>query len=174
MQQSGLRDFIRGAAELIFPSTCWICESPAAELEQFRHGLCTACFAAVTTDSHHLCLRCGQIVGPHADITDGCAGCHRVGYGFQSVVRLGKYDGRLREAVLRMKTSAGESLFQYRCTGGVPGGGATTRPPPSPSNWLGASACHVLAIACAECGTRHNSYNRQPPRGGRMFVGHFV
>jgi ComF family protein len=112
MPQSVLRAFVRGAVELIFPSSCWICESPGTELDQFRHGLCTACFGAVTADPHHLCLRCGQIVGPHADMTDGCAECHKVAYGFQSVIRLGKYDGRLREAILRMKTSAGESLAE--------------------------------------------------------------
>ena len=112
MQQSGLRDLIRGVVELIFPSTCWICESPATEIDQFRHGLCIACFRAVSNDPHHLCLRCGQSVGPHTDSSNGCGLCHKVAYGFQSVIRLGKYEGRLRDAVLLMKTSVGESLAE--------------------------------------------------------------
>lgn len=110
MQQ--LRDFSRGVVELIFPNTCWICESSATEIDQFRHGLCIACFNAVTDDPEHLCLRWGQSVGLHTDSSDGCVACRKISYGFQSVIRLGKYDGRLREAVLRMKTSGGESLAE--------------------------------------------------------------
>lgn len=112
MQQSMLREFGRGVLELVFPSSCWICETPARELGQFRHGLCTSCWSEVTTDPHPVCLRCGQSVGPHVETTEGCAGCLKVVLGFHSVIRLGKYEGALRAAVLRMKSSAGESLAE--------------------------------------------------------------
>jgi ComF family protein len=106
-------EFLRGVVDLVFPNSCLICDVEASEEASFRHGLCTTCFGAVTNDPHHLCLRCGQTVGPHTAGSERCAACRTAAFGFRSVIRLGKYDGRLRDAVLRMKLSAGESLADH-------------------------------------------------------------
>jgi len=49
-------------------------------------------------------------VGPHSDVKAGCVNCRGESLGFESVIRLGPYENRLREAVLRMKLSSGETL----------------------------------------------------------------
>lgn len=112
MAPHGVRDFIRGVLDLVFPNACLICDALASDDDILRHGLCSNCWAAVTNDPHNLCMRCGQTIGPHADSTDGCVACRSVTFGFRAVIRLGTYGGRLRDAVLRMKNSSGESLAE--------------------------------------------------------------
>ena len=67
---------------------------------------------SVSGQSDNACLRCGQNVGPHSNNEEGCVVCRKVAYPFNSVIRLGSYDGRLRDAVIRMKSSSGESLAE--------------------------------------------------------------
>jgi ComF family protein len=112
MARHGLRDFVRGILDLIFPNTCQICDGEASDDDILRHGLCSKCWAAVTVEPQNRCLRCGQAAGPHTDCTEGCVGCRSVSFGFRAVVLLGIYEGRLRDAVLRMKGSTGESLAE--------------------------------------------------------------
>jgi ComF family protein len=111
MSWHGLTYLLRGLAQLVFPNSCLICDAAETECGGFRHGLCTACHLAVTHDGVPSCVRCGLNVGPHIDTRDpGCAACRRGSLSFDSVVRLGPYQGRLREAVLRMKSRSGEAL----------------------------------------------------------------
>jgi ComF family protein len=51
-------------------------------------------------------------VGPHTDVSKGCSVCRGESLGFESAIRLGAYDGKLREAVLRIKASNGEGLAE--------------------------------------------------------------
>jgi ComF family protein len=112
MARHGLRDFVRGFLDLIFPNSCQICDAEASDDDILRHGLCSECWAAVTVVPQNRCVRCGQAMGPHSECTEGCVACRTVSFGFRAVVLLGIYDGRLREAVLRMKRSTGESLAE--------------------------------------------------------------
>lgn len=107
-----LREWLAGWADLILPPSCLICDTLADECDGFRHGLCASCFAAVTHDPHAACPRCAATVGPYTDVSRGCLVCRRAGFAFERAYRLGVYAGRLREAVLRMKTPAGEKLAQ--------------------------------------------------------------
>ena len=111
MSRHRITYLLRGLAQLVFPNSCLICDAPETEEAGFRHGLCTACHIAVTGDGHPSCVRCGLNVGPHIDTREaGCAGCRKLSLGFESVVRLGPYQDRLREAVIRMKSRSGEAL----------------------------------------------------------------
>ena len=110
MASHGLANLAQGLAQLIFPSSCLICEVPEAEERPFRHGLCTECLRAVQEDARPACPRCGVTVGPHTSVPDGCAGCRNASFAFETVIRLGPYEGRLRDAVLRMKSAPGEGL----------------------------------------------------------------
>ena len=107
-----LLDFARGLVQLVFPNTCLICEEAESDLGRFRHGLCSDCHRAVSTDSRQYCPRCGLTVGPHSDVADGCAGCRNESLGFEAVIRLGPYETRLREAVIRMKSESGTILAE--------------------------------------------------------------
>jgi ComF family protein len=112
MRLRGLAEFARGVAQLIYPNACLICDSPQPNGPGFRHGLCLECHRAVTEDPHVACPRCAATVGPHADVVNGCPTCREVGHAFDRVVRLGPYDGRLQEAILRIKSAAGEPLAE--------------------------------------------------------------
>jgi ComF family protein len=108
----GLRELARGVGQLVFPNACLICDAPEGDRADFRHGLCSDCHSAVTTDPLPACSRCALTVGPHTDTAAGCAACRDVALGFQAAIRLGPYNYRLRDAVLRMKSAAGEALAE--------------------------------------------------------------
>lgn len=100
----------RDAVGLIYPPACLVCDVRVPEAGALRHGLCTACHQAITVDPLPCCPWCAQTVGPHTNIANGCIECRSENLGFEQAVRLGPYAGKLRDAVLRMKFLAGESL----------------------------------------------------------------
>jgi len=51
-------------------------------------------------------------IGPHTDVSKGCSWCRGESLGFEQAIRLGPYEGKLRDAVLQMKTSHGEGLAE--------------------------------------------------------------
>jgi ComF family protein len=112
MWSHGLSEFARGVAQLVFPNSCLICDVPEEKTDRLRHGLCTDCHGAVTGDVRPACTRCGRTVGPHIETADGCVECRSVALGFDSVIRLGTYEGQLRTAAIRMKSAAGEALAE--------------------------------------------------------------
>lgn len=104
-----ISELVRGALGWAFPAACLACDSPEGA-NPLRHGLCAACFDAITTDAHASCPRCAQTVGPHAHTADGCSECRPQSLAFERAFRLGEYDGRLHDAVLRLKYESGEGL----------------------------------------------------------------
>ena len=112
MGSRGVFEFARGVAQLIYPNACLLCGSPEADRGGFRHGLCSECQRAVTADPFDTCPRCAATVGPHTDTSKGCVACRDQAFRFAQTFRLGAYDGALRTAVLKMKTSAGEGLAE--------------------------------------------------------------
>ena len=112
MWHRGLMDLARGVAQLVFPNSCLICDLPETDLHEFRHGLCNDCFRAVADDPRPACGRCAFSVGPHVDSTEGCTVCRNASLGFSEAIRLGPYESRLREAVIRMKATGGEPLAE--------------------------------------------------------------
>jgi len=107
-----LAGLARGVGQLVFPNSCLICDAPEGDRPDFRHGLCSECLRALAVDPYPACPRCAATVGPHTDTTDGCAACRGTSLGFEAALRLGPYDGRLRDAVLQMKSPAGEGLAE--------------------------------------------------------------
>jgi ComF family protein len=74
--------------------------------------LCDGCRSELISDRAETCPRCASTVGPHTDTDEGCLRCRSHRFHFASVTRLGPYDGRLREAVLRIKDEGGEALAE--------------------------------------------------------------
>jgi ComF family protein len=107
-----LAELAHGVGQLVFPNACLICDAPEADRADFRHGLCSECQRALAADPYPACPRCAATVGPHTDTSDGCAVCRGHSLGFEAAVRLGPHDGRLRDAVVRMKSAAGEGLAE--------------------------------------------------------------
>jgi ComF family protein len=51
-------------------------------------------------------------VGPYALVEGGCTHCRQTTFAFGKVLRLGAYDGLLRELILRLKRQSGEGLAE--------------------------------------------------------------
>lgn len=112
MPHGRFAELTRGIAQLLYPNACLLCESAEAETAPFRDGLCSSCHQAVSTDTAAVCPRCAATVGPHTDVSNGCYACRDRSFPFLAAVRLGSYEGPLKEAILRMKYSAGEPLAE--------------------------------------------------------------
>jgi ComF family protein len=106
-----LREFGRGLLRLVYPGLCNVCGAPLPpEQERF----CTSCRTALTTDVFSTCPRCAATIGPFALATlrDGCTHCASASFRFERVLRLGVYDGLLRDVILRLKHLSGDGLAE--------------------------------------------------------------
>jgi ComF family protein len=99
----------QGLMHLLFPGICPLCNAGVPAGERLP---CAACRAALTHDPHGSCPRCASTIGPFALLDGGCSSCRDTPLAFERVLRLGPYDGLLREVVLRMKHASGESLAE--------------------------------------------------------------
>jgi ComF family protein len=101
------RDLVRGLLQLLYPGVCGGCgRSLAADQGSF----CPACREALTTDPFENCPRCAATVGSFTLCEGGCSRCRHVSYHFEGALRLGPYEGLLREMILRLKQNTGEML----------------------------------------------------------------
>lgn len=107
-----LAELGRGIVRTVFPTACLICDVPEDDDSEFRYGLCSLCFNAVVTDPLPACIRCAASVGPHVETSEGCMVCRSGDFRFDTAFRLGVYDGRLRDAIHRLKWLSGEGLAE--------------------------------------------------------------
>jgi ComF family protein len=96
-----------GLRQLVYPGVCAGCEALVANPEM---DFCPDCDRALTADPHFACPRCAGTVGEFADVSNGCSECRGERFYFDSALRLGPYDGRLRDLILAMKNRPGEAL----------------------------------------------------------------
>ena len=99
---STLRELGRGFIRLLYPGLCSVCQVPLPP-EQDR--FCTSCRTALTNDPFSTCPRCAATVGPFslASLNDGCTHCASLSFRFERALRLGSYEGLLRDVILRLK-----------------------------------------------------------------------
>lgn len=103
------RELLLGAQHLIYPGCCLLCGQPlAAEQAHF----CSLCRQELFRDSQETCPRCAGTIGPFAVIEGRCRACREETFAFEQVVRLGPYDGLLREVILRLKNQRAEGLAE--------------------------------------------------------------
>jgi ComF family protein len=103
---TGARD---GLLDLILPAHCLTCGRPLAAPEQ---SLCSPCHDGLFHDPHPACPRCAATVGPFGTPDGRCPNCRNESLAFEAAVRLGVYDGLLRQVVLRLKDQRGEGLAE--------------------------------------------------------------
>jgi ComF family protein len=103
------RELARGLFQLIYPGVCGAC-GQALELNQAQ--FCGRCRAELTKERLPSCPRCGSTVGQFANIKDGCSRCRQTHYQFERVLRLGPYEGLLRDMVLRIKHESGDAVAE--------------------------------------------------------------
>jgi len=102
------RELGRGLLHLLYPALCHFCGRSIPDDGPF----CDACRSAFVADPSPACPRCAATVGPYAVIDGRCTHCRDETLPFAAAVRLGPYDGPLREAVLRIKHHSGEGLAE--------------------------------------------------------------
>jgi ComF family protein len=104
-----LRTLAHGLLQIFYPNVCWLCgQSIPPELQAF----CSPCHEAVFSDAKPSCPRCAANVGPFSNHAAGCAHCRAAGFAFDATVRLGLYEGPLRDVILRLKHGSNEGLAE--------------------------------------------------------------
>ena len=104
------RVLTRGFGELLYPPACIVCAVPLPGRPSAH--FCAACLHALTDDPQPACPRCAVNTGPFALVAGGCSRCRREHLPFEHTLRLGTYDGLLRDVVLRLKRSSSEGLAE--------------------------------------------------------------
>jgi predicted amidophosphoribosyltransferase len=104
---------LQSSWRFIYQDGCPRCgfEHPEAK-HSFVDGpaLCESCAAEVAPTIGPPCDRCGAPVGPYVDSSNGCTYCRGERFHFEKVIRLGVYDGGLREVCLQGKTASGQAI----------------------------------------------------------------
>jgi ComF family protein len=98
-----------GLLQLVYPAFCRAC---GVSLPAEQRHFCRRCRDELAADPYPSCPRCANSVGPFTHLGDGCPGCRDAGFHFEQAIRLGPYDGLLRELILRMKEPTGEELAE--------------------------------------------------------------
>lgn len=105
------RTLAAGLADLLWPRFCLVCDHRIDALAP-TGGICETCRDVLTADRAETCPRCACSIGSFVDTTGGCLRCRTATFRFDRAVRLGPYDGLVRDAVLRMKHDSGEMLAE--------------------------------------------------------------
>src|SRR5690606_30709171 len=71
---------------------------------------CGKCREELAPEIPSACRRCGAPVGPFLESRPDCRRCRADRFRFDRLIRLGIYDGALRQAILRAKQPGGEPL----------------------------------------------------------------
>lgn len=101
MKQSLLRQAAGAALDLVWPPLCAGCgEEPCAAGEPLGAG----CLAAVEWAAGRDCVRCGRVLGPHAE-RSGCLDCRGRTLHFRRAAAAARYDGAVAAIIRRMKAS---------------------------------------------------------------------
>ena len=91
--------------DLLYPRECSECDAPIAE--PGRLAFCARCEAGLEWIEPPACPRCGAGMRGRE-----CGECRGKEFAFAGAVALGRYEGRLREAVLRLKFRGGRHLAE--------------------------------------------------------------
>jgi ComF family protein len=102
-------DFGRGLLHLVYPGHCLTCGRPLGEDQD---SFCADCRRALFTDPVPCCPRCAATVGPFGVADGRCGRCRDEGFAFAAALRLGPYDGLLRQVILRLKKQRNEGLAE--------------------------------------------------------------
>ena len=97
----------RALKEIVYPPLCLVCD---ADLDGPAGNFCPTCAYEIVAVDQPACQRCGARVGPYTDTSQGCPTCLRAELRFDAAIRLGLYEGKLRELCLSFKSVQNELL----------------------------------------------------------------
>ena len=95
--------------DLIYPPSCVCCERGLENSSDFL--LCLDCQGELAPAGLAQCPRCGASVNPVEQQGSQCSRCHDEKFRFDRVFALARYQGVLRDTVLRMKHASEEPLM---------------------------------------------------------------
>lgn len=96
-----------GLIDLVYPAQCPLCREPLPEGDR---GICLPCEEGIAFLEPPLCGRCGA---PVAAEGGECLACDGRSMAFRRAVAVGRYQGNLRELVLRLKYRGEKSITGY-------------------------------------------------------------
>jgi ComF family protein len=100
---------LRAGWEFVYPAHCSFCKKPVtASLNGVT--FCQTCRLTLSPKPGDQCRKCGAPVGPNLNSQEGCTLCWREKFAFDSIIRLGVYQGDLQSACLRLKNPKGQNL----------------------------------------------------------------
>ncbi len=103
-----VQDLGRGLLNLALPPRCLRCDDdlpPRAEI-----CLCLKCTQAIAPELGACCDRCGAVLPEELVPAERCPACKDFSLKFDAVYPLGRYQGALRELVLKTKRLSAEAL----------------------------------------------------------------
>ena len=123
--ESPLSRLLSRSLDALWPRLCAACDVPLGDVEG---AWCGRCEAALEWISPPACPRCGAWT-----VEGRCGECVDKAFAFAGATALGRYEGRLRDAVLRLKFRGARHLaddFARRLAARLPGGLALAVPVP--------------------------------------------
>jgi ComF family protein len=115
-----LGTFPRAAMEVAFPTSCVGCDGEIVGTDMNPHDapFCRACREEFAMNAGHACPRCamplpaGACEAPATDKrrSPGCLHCRGRRFSFHGALAAGRYTGRLRELVLKMKRAEADCV----------------------------------------------------------------
>lgn len=92
-----LEPWIRAFADLLFPSTCILCE-------EGEIPICEECRGKILTKRPQVCRFCAMPLGPWEHSLEGCTWCRKKRLGFDEAIALGVYENQVRDLCLKLKS----------------------------------------------------------------------
>lgn len=98
--------WLESGRNFIYPPRCSLCG-----IAKICSGAnCDSQIERIAPQLEQVCERCGAPAGPHLDTSEGCSYCKNERFLFTRAVALGKYQGPLRELMLKLKVNHGAHL----------------------------------------------------------------
>lgn len=107
-QPKSFGDLWGGLVDLLYPPSCAYCQTPLPALT--RQRFCPACTGQLQSLRSEQCFCCSAPTGLRAATYEGCPHCRKESFAFTQALSWGGYQGILRQIILRLKQSTGETL----------------------------------------------------------------
>lgn len=105
IQSQSIR-WLQTGRNFVYPPRCSLCG-----IAQVCSGTnCGEQIERIAPQIEQACERCGAPVGPYLDTSQGCSYCKNERFLFSRAIALGKYQGPLRELILKLKLNHGPHL----------------------------------------------------------------
>jgi len=102
-----LQQFGRGLLDLALPPRCLHCDDDLPQASDIL--LCLKCLQLIAPELPECCRRCGAVLPAESMPAGCCPACKEFRLVFDAVFPLGRYDGALRDVVLKTKRASSDA-----------------------------------------------------------------